>query len=447
MRASCCEAVGPYRCRVPVITLLCLLLCVWWTLCCGQTCHSTGPEGTCSISGSCREEHRREDEECRHLDQVMPTVLPSTVQECRRIGFFYYPACDSHSPAPPTNESYILDNPISAVNASFYSVNWRSFAINVTWEHRINPAEGYQLKFSRGLHNTIKCFCIYDPSLRNLEINITHVNYDQDNQFIIELSLIHSPDLTPSASLVTHAYEWPKTCLDIAHTDSTCALPIYGPPTNVTVYQEYDPLHNQTLYIEWSYQTEFILPTVYYIELHDYNDPYSDDNYHTFVTNNTNMVTISQLNNSVTFIIRIRPYLRCSGLANKTHSLGCGISLSDISLRMALPPPLSLPTTVPSLSPPISMTPIHPTSPSSLAPPVGPTPPANSIVIHLLLVSISTAGGVCILLVVIILMTLCARPRYRHVLKLELSTQQDLSTHPGLKEIKASGDQLHIIEP
>ena len=330
------------------VTFLCIHLCVCWALSHGQTCYSTEPEGTCSSSDSCRAEHGSEDNECSQFDQVVPTELPGNIQRCSVNGPFFLvePVCMSSS--SPVNSSYILDNPISSVNASFYSVNWHSFAVDVSWEHHVNHAEGYQLKITySNNYNILDCYCIYDPNFRNFEIKLDLNVYDH---FIIELSLIHSFQLSASSTLITRRYKWPRTCLEIPHTDSTCALPIYGPPVNLTMYHEtltklpsFHATLPNILHVKWSYayQPEFPPPSVYYIEVFDTARIFDDRYYSYFVTTNTKSVAIlhDSLNNSFTFYVSVRPYIRCSGLANRTYALGCGgLAISRSTPLPGVPP-------------------------------------------------------------------------------------------------------------
>lgn len=341
--------------RASVIFLCVIHLCVWWTLCHGQTCYSTELEGTCSRSDSCRAEHgREEDNECVSLDQTESTVLPNNVQRCSVVysGDQLFHSCESKAYSSSENTSSTTT--FSDINASFYSISWHSFAVNVSWEHLINPAQGYQLKFSYGygLFSTFGCYCIYDPNLRNFETELHFFDLHANRHFLIELSLIHSSLV--SSTLITERYTYPTTCLDIPHTDSTCALPTYGPPTNLTMYHEtlklpsfHDTLPN-ILHIKWSYayQTEFPHPSEYYIEVFDIAN-LSDDRYYSyFVVNNTKSVAIlhDSLNNSIDFHVGVRPYFRCSGLANKLSGLGCGSSAISVSAPVPAVAPADIPS-------------------------------------------------------------------------------------------------------
>ncbi len=373
------------------VTLLCLQLCVLWTLCRGQTCSSTGAEGSsCSTASYCRGEHGRdEDENCSRGDAT--SNLPDSI----------FPKCgysipQLRVPAPcesfvPSNISALLDNPIRAINVSFYSVSRVNFRLNISWDHPVNAAEGYQVKIRNDdspLFSDVGCFCIYNPNSTSIGDVFLAFGNRESKHIIIEVSLIHnSPAVSTTA--ITSTYEWPRTCLDVIHTDSTCALPVYGPPTNITVCSEHTPDNNQTLHIEWSYLTNFPLPKVYYVEV------FTDSNYHDFVVYNTssvtNSITVTQLDDSVSYSVSLRSYVRCSGLANKTIGLGCGSRQAPISPTHCLSTLFVLPTTT------ASGTGAVPT------PELSPSIVPQAIQPHLDIVTVtSIAAGVSILLVILL---------------------------------------------
>lgn len=319
------------------VTSLCLLLlCVLGTLCRGQTCHSTGPDenARCSSSRRCRDEHGEdEDYECSG-----PYPIHQPLEDTKHC----YVACPSYSESDTFD---ILNNSIQAntVSATFYSISWMTFAVNISWDHPNNPSEGYRL-IIRDVYSFFYfgCFCIYDRNLSSFNSSGAFYKYiPNQGSIVIELSMIHN---LPNAGTtpITKSCDWPSNCLDIIHTDATCALPVYHRPTDVLAYHKFTESGNQTIYLQWSYETPFPLPSVYYIELYEMHEANA---VHYFTVYNTSSVAntaiLTHLNDSVKYIVTIRPYVRCSGLANQTHYLGCGI-FSDVL-------PVPYPTTSPTL--------------------------------------------------------------------------------------------------
>lgn len=258
-----------------------------------------------------------------------PHQLPDYIKWCNAS--FGEPA-PCYSSFVPQNISLILENPIGSVNADFSSTSRASFAVNVSWDHPFNPAEGYRLRINNE-RGTIVCLCIYNPNLTNIKLFNEFFRYLVNSNFDVELSLIYnSPKLSTESSKVS--YDWPGTCLDITHTNYSCGLPVYHPPSDLSVY--YMPSDNQTLYTNWRYQTKFPLPTVYYIEVYD---PKNLDDFHSFITHTTSSevsIVISTQFDVLTYTVLVVPYVYCSGLANRTYGLGCGIP-SLVTPTMFLP--------------------------------------------------------------------------------------------------------------
>ena len=137
------------------VTLLCLFLCIQWTLCFGQNCSSIEPEGSsCSSSEICGQVHgASEDTEClsdvNHLAPFQPSFCSSF-------------SCPTNG---QSNGSAILNNRIRGLQASFYSINRVFFSINITWDHPINYAQGYQLEI-KDRNFLLRCSCI-NPDMRS----------------------------------------------------------------------------------------------------------------------------------------------------------------------------------------------------------------------------------------------------------------------------------------
>ena len=255
-----------------------------------------------------------------------------------------------------------------------------------------------------------RCFCI-DRDTRSFE-STNHqygVYGDFENQFTIKLSQIDISENTKT----TRVYDRPQNCLDVNHTEATCGvLPVYE-PVIPTVCRIHTPSEShQTLHIQWTPSGQLPFPTTYYIELSDTNNLF---NYDTFVMTNAstvnNSVTVSQLNSSITYDVRIMSYVRCSGLANKTYGLGCSNAIKANANQC--PVPTSPPTIAPTSSPPTtvlsspSSISLSPTTTSTLQS-TSPTQASSKIII----ISVS-AGGVSMVLVVLVTIILLVTVRYK----------------------------------
>lgn len=376
----------------------CLLLCVLGTLCHGQTCHSTGPDqnSRCSSSEACGHRRRVEDGECTGPFPPFPA---------RPVTQFCSTQCRSYS---QSNALDILNNPILSVSATFYSTSWLVFAVNISWDHPYNPAEGYRLIIRDEFKFLVGCFCINESDSTSIQLVSGFFEYRARNSFNIELSMIHNlPNV--STPPVTRPYKWPKTCLDIIHMDSTCALPVYHKPTDLRVNKKSTESGNQTIFLRWSYtyETSFPLPSVYYIELEGRNA-----GVHYFIIYNTsrvtNSATLTQLNDSVTYRVTIRPYVRCSGLANRTFSLGCGKASPRVfPSEFPISPSSSVLEESPSISP-TSVTPSQTLSPMPTAT-IKAVPPSPLRLNWKRTTGISVGIGVFIVLTVISLVGISIR--------------------------------------
>lgn len=308
-----------------VLILLFLHSSVLWTLSSGQTCYNSGSDaagGICSRSRPCRVDHPFEDVECvpSRAPFLFPSSLPAGITRCPREGYNVF-RCDA---LVPVNETLTRDSEISSVAVELNSIDFKRFAMNVSWNHSYNPTGGYELRVKRDNYLT-ECYCISNPDVRNLYLDdrMTYPPFlyrDTNSVFTIEVLLLSNalPEDDIKASVSS---SWPSSCLDISHTSATCGLPIYTSPSDVTVHKKFSKSHEMILGIQWSYQTAYVHPTVYYIEL---SNAYDINDYFTFVTKNTNSIHIDHLAPSTQYIVHIQPYVHCSGLANRSYGLGCG---------------------------------------------------------------------------------------------------------------------------
>ena len=309
---------------------------IWLTVCLhltallrpstSQSCSSLGehPQGSCSRSRSCRAENPTELEyaECAPTDDAQDPYalsLPAGVSWCQRSGFTYQHC----SPQAPVNTTLVSDNAIESLSVKIDSQSFKNFAVNLSWSHAHNPTEGYEVRvrFDSAL---VECFCINDPDMRSLYLNnsLTYRYADADSALKIEVSpLVGQLADEEGDFAVGIATEWPRGCLEINHTEETCGLPRYGPPSDVSVYKHVKS-DEAILTILWGYSTVYVQPTVFYIAVYNTHD---SSEYFTFVVNNTNAINVRHLSPSKAYKVRVQPYVHCSGLADRVSTLGCGL--------------------------------------------------------------------------------------------------------------------------
>lgn len=325
---------------LPLLVAACLLLCV--PCCRGQTCSSIGQwtEGSCSRSRPCRAEHPSEDAECV-LDAnifTYPPSFPEGVSWCQRQRDWTF-GCDAPVPAasdhaPPANTTRV-----ALVGVDLSALSYSMFAMNVSWEHAHDPTSaGYEVRVSRD-HALVQCYCVSDPQARGLYLDHTLVypsfSY-QDTGSSLEVEV--TPLVGSAGGRLSEkrkeedlgarvTSEWPASCLDIDHSNETCGLPVYHPPSDLIVYK-LSRSRRVALDVHWNYKTAYAQPSLYYLEVYD---AHNRDSYFTFVANNTRSVRIGQLDSSVRYRVRVLAYRHCSGLAHRTYGLGCGLWSRPVS--------------------------------------------------------------------------------------------------------------------
>ena len=394
----------PCSSSVCVISL-CLLLCIWWAPCCGQSCYSTAGESSCSYidEQTCPSDSASECLEPWTTTPLprMPTDGDPQVSWCDALeGGFGVPAPCSSSFVLPDDVS--LD-PIGPINATFYSVTPALFAVNVSWVHHSNPTQGYRLRITNRdspSFNTIICLCIDNPNTTSIELFHEHFfEYNEEENFDLEFSVILEPQSLDGNEYMSKSQrDWPRSCLDILHTNSSCGLAKYPSPRNLSAY--YDPSDNQTISLSWNYPL-VPLPTAFYIGVYNVQG-----DLHSFLIENTSRetnVVVEMIEATPYVIIVVTPYLRCSGLADGKIGLGCGYSsfinptptMSTTTSSIPMPSSSSsLSTILPTTTPTISLPSSAPTAASQLDPKVtiGTSVAAGVSVILVLTVTISLVG-------------------------------------------------------
>lgn len=304
-----------------------LSLCIRWPQCNGLTCSGRTPDSSCRHSKPCRADHPNEDLECApnaHVPFAYPSSLPFGVSRCPwrngEVG-----RCQPL--VKDVNETLLFDSLIASAAVELKAIDYIRFGMNVSWSHSFNPTGGYEIRVKDNYDYLIDCYCLNDSDVRNLFLDDSmayppYTYHEGESTVLIQVLPLHNSSHHSLAAEVTTS--WPASCLDIVHTSDTCALPIYHSPMDVTVRKRRlrSNLTQERLDITWHYQTSYTLPTAYYVEIYNTEDIFE---FYTFMVNSTNSIEVKHLPASTQYSIRVQPYLHCSGLANRTYSLGCGI--------------------------------------------------------------------------------------------------------------------------
>ncbi len=364
---------------------LCLQFFCLWTSTGGQTCINTGdnPDGSCSGSDSCRKEHSFDSEKksCISTPMFPDSYYSPNSSPCNGD------RCES---SQPVDASLVRENNDLSLSApDLRSINFAYFAMNISWSHSYNPTEGYELRIKNDMI-TVVCLCINSSDTRSVYVNSHDMEYYKDHTLTIEI-LMRTTDVPEDDIKSSATSMWPSSCLNTNYNASTCALPEYPGPTDITAYKQNISSGSALFDIEWTYQTEFVYPSVYYIDVYDPND-YTFIDYHTFTATNSASIQIGPFNSSVNYYVTIQPYVHCSGVANyitgRTPLLGCG-SLSRPFLPLSLPTASSDGKTV--------------TGKGETTLPVPPVLPSITLPSYVLIVSLMIGVAVLILLILVII--------------------------------------------
>ena len=304
-----------------LVTLVALCLVPW---CSAQTCVATGENSACTESERCRDEYPRGVRD--------DNVCMAGVED-------HSPSAGSCLRPTITCSSFSGDRP--DVHVHFYALNWKYFSLTVSWTS--NASTGAQIVIRGWADSMTDCDCLtpnntFDYSYSNI---FQYSNYDSV-PLTVEVHWRSDLSLHADQRIVSIPLTYPQSCLDIDHDPATCGLPVYGPPTNVSICKLVSTDQNSTLDISWDYQTDYPYPSSFYVTLYD-PDPTRNIFSESFKAVNTTSVEITMpvklVNIDTLFILRIKPFYRCSGLASKTNNyLNCGIAnyQRDLSI-MQLP--------------------------------------------------------------------------------------------------------------
>ena len=391
-------------------------------------CQSNDCNGCCVTSDFCSIEHTfiNETQEClRHSPRPSPiTPLVSGLENCE---YDFYTR--EYRPCP---NSYVNDRSKSVgeygkpnwVGAEFHSVSHESFSMTVKWQHIVNAdiqlsdhnltaAEGYEVRIYKskksGKESLLHCFCVIDPSMRNItDIRSNSFTYEDELNMIVEVrtypSLIGRDEdnrrrncslLAGCATTNTEAeycsfshdcYSWPQNCLNFFD-PLTCAPQLYNPPVIIKAEMNLVDDHvtdGDAWKIDLSWEPPmmnydlFPIPRIYYVTI--------ESNYSTlnFKVNTTNISILSLKYTMYTVIIAA--YVPCSGFSQPQEILqdigeiGCGYQANT---TIPSSPPLS--TSAPSSSPTLSTSDSVPSSVLITA--AGPTGRSSEIPINPIIIA------------------------------------------------------------
>ena len=350
-------------------------------------CRSNDCNGCCVTSDFCSIENTflTETQECQRRSPrpLAITPLVSGLENCPFDLFTHeYGSCPN---------SYVNDRFKSVgefgkpnwVGAEFHSASHESFSMTVKWQHIVNTdiqlsdlnltaVQGYEVRIYKskksGKESLLHCFCVIDPSMRNItDIRSNSFAYEDESNMIVEVrtypSLIGRDEdnrrrncslLTGCATTNTEAehcsfsrdcYSWPQNCLNFFD-PLTCAPQLYNPPVIIKAEMNLVDDHvtdGDTWKIDLSWEPPmmnydlFLIPRIYYVTI--------ESNYSTlnFKVNTTNISILSLKYTMYTVIIAA--YVPCSGLSQPLEILqnigkiGCGYQANTTIIPSS--PPLS----------------------------------------------------------------------------------------------------------
>ena len=342
--------------------------------CQSNDCNGT-QDGCCSASDYCSTERTliKEHVHCnipfRHLPSETPLVHGLEHCPFNFLNIEYESCSDSYVDDPSKSlGNYGKPN---WVGAEFQSISYDTFSVTVIWEHidgdiqlslrNQTAVQGYEIRIYRkesGKPDQIhECFCVMDPSMRNIsDIRNSDLTYREMSHMIIEVRAFPSLNgqnerntrrncsllagCTITEDCPTDCYSWPQSCLSFlpSYDPRICAPPLYGPPVNVTAVKSL--VNNNVtggifgkLELSWepprmNYEL-FPLPSIYYITISNY-----DSMYHLkFKAVKTTNVNILYLNTASTYFISVEAYVPCSGLGLSIMGhqglVGCGLESNE----------------------------------------------------------------------------------------------------------------------
>ena len=295
-----------------LVTLVALCLVPW---CSAQTCVATGENSACTESRSCKKENPVGV--CMAASDVSTPSPPGN--SCMPHHSFEPGQCSTLSGDPPDVP------PVVRV----YSINWEHFALNVSWHS--NGSTGAKIVISQitpGLifPTILDCLCLPPNSLGHSYSKFFPYSHRGGDTLSVEVYWSNDLSFSVDQRRIALERNYPRSCLDIEHEPSTCGLPVYEAPTNISICKRVSTDQNSTISISWDYETDYPYPSAFYVSLFDPPD-YTFSKSFTAVNSTSVEITIPVGLVDMPFSVRIRPFYECSGLANgkkDNHNIGCG---------------------------------------------------------------------------------------------------------------------------
>ena len=337
-------------------------------------CQSNDCDRCCVTSDFCSAEHTliSEEEQCRYRNSRSSPVTPMIpgLEFCPfDLHTFQYESCPNSRVYDSTKSIGDYGKP-TWVGAEFQALSYDSFSVTVMWEHidadiqlrhlNRSSVQGYEVRIYRkesGKFDQVQqCFCVMDPSMRNIsDIRTASFTYREMSHMIVEVrsfpsqigrdesntrrncSLLTGCTTTEDCFMSPDCYSWPQGCLNLTfgYNPGICVPPVYGPPVNVKAEMSLiDNNNNATNGDNWQLDLYwepprmnymlFPVPNVYYVTIEGAQYTFN------FKIVNTTRIMLLGLTFRYTYInIYVRAYVPCSGLSNTFSArelFGCGNS-------------------------------------------------------------------------------------------------------------------------
>lgn len=336
-------------------------------------------DSRCSQSGPCLSEHPPHDEQqqCQELyPHVEPAAMPSYVQECPKEAP-YYSRCNELVNHTVSDKQFFL---ITSVCSELLSLDPQHFAVNVSWDYRdavkastepppSKQLRGYEVRIRQNdaLVPIVGCWCISDRNVSSIAIGTGGLNprfqYRASTTMRVEvLTLPYDPQYVEAEYLTFQSRDWPSECNDrsVMRTPESCTPPLLPSPWNVRVNSTRTGDSTKDLAVTWSHSSPAPPPHIYYV----YGA--SDQGNFSVVVNGTKQVTVTGLNTSGTYTVRVQGYSPCAGISAFLSSVvDLGIGCGGLSDGVPEPPDPPLPITpehaANTTQPPLQV-PYHPVS-------------------------------------------------------------------------------------
>ena len=415
-------------------------------------CWSNDCDGCCVTSEFCSTEHTLigEKDECR-MRSPSPSPETPLVSDLQLCPFDLYTG--KHEPCPNSrvnvrSQSVGEYGKPDWVGAEFQSISHDSFSMTVMWQHIIDTdiqlpplnltaVQGYEVRIykrKKREESVLHCFCVEDPSMRNItDIRSNIFTYEDMLNMIVEVRTYPSLNgqdednrrrncslLTGCASTNAEAeyctfshdcYSWPQNCFNFFD-PLTCAPQLYGPPVIVKAEMSLvddNVTDGDAWKIDLSWEPPMMndllpIPKIYYVTI---EGSYSTLN---FEVNTTN-VSILPLNYTM-YTVFIGAYVPCSGWSRPTQivkdsgDIGCGYQANTTIF-----PPTPTPTIT-----------VLPTS-SVLPTTAGPTERTSQTPINIIIATaIAVALSAAVIIICIFATLIILQRKYAHKSKSSMPT-------------------------